>query len=60
MALFPESDYSYEYKNSPKEIKVQFPVLDKGKNNRDDWPEIREKLVNMGTDIYNKINESDT
>ena len=60
MALFPKSDYSYEYKNSPKEIKVQFPVLDKGKNNRDDWPEIREKLVNMATDIYNKINESDT
>ena len=25
---------------------------------RDDWDEIREKLVTMGTDIYNKINES--
>ena len=60
MALFPKSDYAYEYNDSPKEIKAQFPVLDKGKNNRGDWDEIREKLVSVGTDIYNKINESDT
>ena len=59
MELFPESDYPYEYNDSPKQIRVQFPVLDKGKNDREDWDEIREKLVNMGTDIYNKINESD-
>ena len=58
MALFPESDYAYEYNDSPKQIRVQFPVLDKGKNDQDDWDEIREKLVNMGTDIYNKINAS--
>ena len=59
MALFPELDYPYEYNDSPKQIRVQFPVLDKGRNDRDDWDEIREKLVTMGTDIYNKINESD-
>ena len=59
MALFPESDYLYEYNDSPKQIRVQFPALDKGKNDQDDWDEIREKLVAMGTDIYNKINESD-
>ena len=59
MELFPESDYLYEYNDSPKQIRVQFPVLDKGKNNQDDWNEIREALVTMGTDIYNKINESD-
>ena len=58
MALFPESDYPYEYNDSPKQIRVQFPVLDKGKNDSDDWDEIREKLVALGTDIYNKINES--
>ena len=58
MALFPESDYDYEYRDSPKEIKVKFPVLDKGRNDRDDWDEIREKLEAMGTDIYNKISES--
>ncbi len=60
MALFPESNYEYEYRESPKEpAKVIFPVFnDKGKNDRDDWEEIREKLVNMGTDIYNKIDES--
>ena len=59
MTLFPESSYPYEYKDSPKQTKVQFPVLDKGRNNQDDWDEIREKLVAMGTSIYNKINESD-
>ncbi len=59
MALFPESDYSYEYNDSPKQVRVQFPVLNKGKNNQDDWDEIRDALVTMGTKIYNKINESD-
>ena len=59
MTLFSESEYKYEYRDTPKQIRVQFPVLDKGKNDRDDWDEIREKLVAMGTDIYNKINESD-
>lgn len=59
MTLFPESDYVHENKDSSKETKVQFPVLDKGRNDRDDWDEIREKLVAMGTDIYNKIDESD-
>ena len=58
MALFPKSNYNYQYNDSPKETKVKFPVLDKGKNDREDWDEIREKLVSMGTDIYNKINES--
>ena len=59
MTLFPKSDYTYEYKDSPKSTKVKFPVLDKGKKDRDDWDEIRYKLVSMGTDIYNKIRESD-
>lgn len=59
MELFPESEYNYEYKESPKFASVIFPVSDKGKKDRDDWPEIREKLVSMGTDIYDKINESD-
>ena len=59
MGLFPESDYGYEYKDTPRLTTVIFPVLDKGKNNREDWDEIREKLVERGTDIYNKINESD-
>lgn len=59
MALFPKSDYLYKYNDSPKQIRAQFPVLDKGKNDQDDWDEIRQKLVATGTDIYNKINESD-
>ena len=58
MELFPESDYNYEYKDTSTQTTVKFPVLEKGKNNRDDWDEIREKLVKMGTDIYNKIDES--
>ena len=60
MEFFPESKYKYEYKESPKFASVIFPVLDKGRKDRDDWPEIHEKLVSMGIDIYNKINEFDT
>ena len=59
MELFPESEYNYEKRESAKFASVVFPVLDKGKKDRDDWPEIREELVSMGTDIYNRINESD-
>ena len=56
MTLFPKSEYDYECKNTAT-LAVKFPVLDKGKNDQDDWDEIREKLVTMGTDIYNKIKE---
>ncbi|MDE0555695.1 MAG: hypothetical protein OXI24_15855 [Candidatus Poribacteria bacterium] len=58
MALFPESDYDYEYEDSRKETKAKFPVIDKGKAHPEDWDEIRERLVARGTDIYNKISES--
>lgn len=60
MELFPKSDYNnWEYMDPPNETKVIFPILEKGKIDREDWDEIREKLVNMGTDIYNKIKEAD-
>ena len=59
MPLFPKSDYDYECKDTSTLTTVIFPVLDKGRNDRDDWDEIREKLVSLGTEIYNKINESD-
>ena len=59
MELFSESGYNYQYRVSAKEANVIFPILNKGKNDQNDWDEIREKLVAMGTDIYNKINESD-
>ena len=60
MTLFPKSDYDYEYKEArPTQYQSYISCLNKGKDDRDDWDEIREKLVTMGTDIYNKINESD-
>ena len=59
MELFPESQYNYNYYETSKSVVVRFPLLDKGQGNRDDWDEVREKLVEMGTDIYNKIYESD-
>ena len=58
MKLFQEWKYECQPKEAPKYASVIFPGLDKGRIDRDDWPEIREKLVNMGTDIYNRINES--
>ena len=59
MKLFPTSEYTYEYREATKAISTVFPVLGKGREDRDDWDEIREKLVAMGTDIYKRINESD-
>lgn len=59
MELFPRSEYDYDYSESSKYVSVIFPVLDKGKEDREDWEEIREKLVAKGTDIYNKIKASD-
>ena len=58
--LFPNSQYDYCLREAPKSVSVTFPVLnDKGLGNREDWDEVREKLVAKGTDIYNKIYESD-
>ncbi len=57
--LFQESGYDYQYEETPRNASVRFPVLDKGKKDHEDWHEIREKLVSIGTDIYNRINESD-
>ncbi len=59
LELFPESDFSYECTESNMEAHIKFPVLDKGKNDRDDWDEIRKELVAMGTRVYNRIRESD-
>ena len=59
MVLFPKPDYDYEYTESKKFASVIFSVINKGKKDPEHWPEIRQKLVDKGTDIYNKINESD-
>jgi len=58
MQLFPKSEYEYEVYDSPKAARVTFPVLDKGKKDREDWPEMRKELTKLGTDIYNKIKKS--
>ena len=59
IALFPETDYDYSPHESPQRAGFRFPVINKGKDHPEDWDEIREKLVAIGTDIYNKIDESD-
>lgn len=55
--LFQESIYDCEDKDTPKGATLVFPAMNKGKNDRDDWDEIREKLVAMGTDIYNTLRQ---
>ena len=55
MELFPESEYNPEDRDTEINAIVHFLVLDKGINDDSAWPEIREKLINMGTDIYNKL-----
>lgn len=58
--LFPETEYNYELRESPKFANIIFPVFDKGKKDSDHWHDIREKLTKIGEDVYNKIKESDT
>ena len=58
LELFPESEYPRELHESPKFANVLFPVLDKGRKDRDHWPEIRDKLTTAGKTIYNTIKES--
>ena len=58
IALFPKADYDCYPRESRKRAMVRFHVINKGKDHPEDWDEIREKLVTMGTDIYNKIDES--
>ncbi len=59
LELFSKSEYEYYCSESSQFVSVIFPVLNKGKEDREDWDEMREKLVAMGTDIYTKIKESD-
>ena len=56
--LFPESEYTYELRESPKFAHILFPVLDKGRKDREHWPEIRQKLTARGEIIYDTIKES--
>ena len=59
MTLFPESEYVYEFVETPLRARARFPVLDKGLQDVEDYDEIREALTRLGTEIYNKISESD-
>ena len=59
LRLFPKPEYDYDSRESPKSVSVIFPVLDKGMEDREDWDEIRKKLVLMATDLYDKIKVSD-
>ena len=58
--LFLDLEYDCQPEETPNGYpSIIFPILNKGKKHREDWPEIREKLVGMGTDIYNRLNESE-
>ena len=59
LRLFPKPEYDYDSRESLKSVSVIFPVLDKGMEDREDWDEIRKKLVLMATDLYDKIKDSD-
>jgi hypothetical protein len=47
------------FNDTKKSAFVRFPVLDKGLNHREHWPEIRKKLKSLGEDIYRVLKESD-
>lgn len=48
----------YEFRQSSKFANILFPIMKKGKEDREYWMEIREKLVAKGTEIYNRIMDS--
>lgn len=56
--LFVDGDLEYSLHESAKMASILFPVLDKGKRDRDDWPEIRSKLTSVGESVYNRIANS--
>ena len=59
LKLFPTATYPYKLHDTPKCAYVRFPVLDKGINDRENWPEIREKLKLLGENIYKALSASD-
>ena len=54
--LFPESDYDYRVSETENNVIMRFRVLDRGIEDRSAWPQIRDRLVSMGTEIYNRLN----
>ena len=57
-ALFNSSKYRFELGESPKYTKILFPVIEKGKEDVESWPEIRDSLTSLGEDIYHIIETS--
>ena len=49
-AIFTIRLWVAKIQTRPQIARVKFPVLNKDKSYRDDWDEIREKLVARGTD----------
>ena len=59
LKLLPAGKYPRELHESPKCVSVRFSVLDKGIKDRDNWPEIRDKLKSLGEQIYKVLEDSD-
>ncbi len=49
----------HDLRELQKTVSVRFRVLDKGIDDRDNWPEIRQKLTQLGAGIFNKLKNSD-
>jgi len=45
--------------DAPKHSKIIFPVIKKGMRHKKSWDEIRSKLIDVASQIYKKISESD-
>ena len=42
-----------------KAANIVFPAIEKGRKDNEHWPEVREKLVGLGEDVYNRLMASD-
>ncbi len=60
LELFSDQEYKFELSEpNAKYVSAKLPVLNKGRNDVEDWDEIRAALVQKGEELYNIIENSE-
>ena len=56
---FPESEYARIYREARKSVSVEFQGIKGGRRDPELWDKARSELVELGTQIYDRLKESD-
>lgn len=59
LKVLEDLNYNMTTNETEKTAWINFPVIDKGRDDVEDWDTIRQILIEMGTNIYQKISQSD-